>query len=127
GDVLLQPLHRLRDSAEDLGHAALIQALGDGVPVAHRLQPLRIYQSAWAISKTVPGSGSALFGAGLVGLDLFPRGLAFEAERGHRAGHQALEADRLAALLAFVDIASVEAPERVLDLAQQKRLPICET
>src|SRR5688500_9648479 len=85
---------------------------------------LRIYQSAWPISKSGRASGIALFGARLVGLDLFPRGLALETQRGDRAGHQALEADRLATFLAFVDIAAIEAPQGVLDLAEQERLAI---
>src|SRR5258708_32093487 len=62
----------------------------------------------------------------LVGLDLFAGGLALEAQRGDRARQQALEPDRLAALLALVDLAGLEPRHRVPDLAEQEGLPIVE-
>src|SRR5262249_32339433 len=62
----------------------------------------------------------------LVGLDLLARRLAFEAERRDRPGHQALEADRLAALLALIQGARLEALHGLADLREQERLAIVQ-
>ena len=68
-----------------------------------------------ASASKVP-AGLVLLGA-FVGLNLLAGRLAFKTEGGNRAGHQALEADGLGALLALVDFPSLEAADRLLDLA----------
>src|SRR5688500_11416584 len=69
---------------------------------------------------------SALLVHLLVGLDLLAGALAREAQRSHRPGHQALEADRLRALLALVDDTFAEPAQRLADLAGQPGLAIRE-
>src|SRR5262249_27758714 len=52
--------------------------------------------------------------------------LAVDAQRGHRAGLQPLDADRLAALLAQAEGAVIDARQRLVDLADQLALAVAD-
>src|SRR4051812_27709466 len=72
--------------------------------------------------------GKAARAPSLLGRLLFPFALflALDAQRRHRPGQEAPERDRLAAVLADVDLVGVEPGDLLGDLAKQELLPVVQ-
>src|SRR5579872_2712365 len=80
----------------------------------------RVAQAAAEVGKA---AAARLLGRLLLALALL---LAVDAQRRHGARHEALERDRLAAVLADVDLARLEPQELLVDLAEQELLAIVQ-
>src|SRR5215510_8265479 len=111
----------------------MVESFGDRIAVAH---PRPTHTTRGCRRREIAGAPAdggdrwwwdptSLLGA-LVGFDLLADGLALEAQRGDRARQQALEPDRLAALLALVDLSRLEPRHRLPDLAEQEGLPVMQ-